>query len=149
LNLNTGAPYRYEEYGFHSFAQLGNEYLGADEEGIYLLEGDTDDGAEIDALAVTGRTDFGLTNLKRVLGAYMGQDSSGQMHLTLVTDRGAVSGPYHLRVANEGPKTERSKFARGYKGRYWQLEIQNAAGNKAAVESIELELDVIGRRVKR
>jgi hypothetical protein len=149
VNQNTGAPGRYENYDFDAFAKLGESYLGARGDAIYLLDGDDDAGADIDAIATIGLTDLEEPHLKRVTAAYLGVSSSGQIHLTLTTDQAQVSGPYELRQPSVGSKTERSKFKRGIKSRYWQVDIENADGDDVKIDGLELETEVVGRRLKK
>lgn len=149
INHDTQAPSRYEGFGFNAFAQLGEQYLAADGNGIFLLEGDDDAGTDIDALATIGLTDMEESRLKRVTGAYLGMSSTGQVHLTLTTDKGVTSGPYQLREAQDGDHTERSKFARGIKSRYWQIDLENVLGSDVRIDGLELETQVIKHRLKK
>jgi hypothetical protein len=149
VNANSGAPYRYEDHDFHSFGKLGNKYLGAKADGIYLLEGADDGGTEIDAIASTGRLDFGSSSYKRVLAAYLGVNSAGQVNLTLRTDADRSYGPYQFRVAPTGHQVERAKFAKGVKSRYWEFDIQNVAGGALDIDEIEFDVLDLAHRLKR
>lgn len=150
INQETGAPSRYENYNFNAYAQIGESYLAASADGIYLLDGDDDNGANIDAIATVGRTDFDAPEMKRVTAAYLGLNSSGQAHLTLRTDQGQTSGPYKLRQSPEASTTERAKFKRGIKSRYWEFDIQNVDGGDLQIKSAEFETAVIrNRRLKK
>lgn len=150
INQETGAPSRYENFNFNAYAKLGENYLAADSDGIYLLDGDDDDGAAIDAIATVGRTDFDTPEMKRVTAAYLGLNSSGQVHLTLRTDQNQSSGPYKLRQLPAASTTERAKFKRGIKSRYWEFDIQNVDGGDLQVKGAEFETVVVStRRLKK
>lgn len=150
INQETGAPSRYENFNFNAYAKLGENYLAATADGIYLLDGDDDDGTAIDAIATVGRTDFDTPEMKRVTAAYLGLNSSGQAHLTLRTDQGLSSGPYKLRQLPSASTTERAKFKRGIKSRYWEFDIQNVDGGDLQVKSAEFETSVVrNRRLKK
>jgi hypothetical protein len=151
INHNTGAPSRYENFDFDSFAKIGEDYLAARGDGIYLLEGDDDNGIDIDAIATIGRTDFDEPSMKRVTAAFLGLNSAGQAHLTLRTDQGVTSGPYKLRQSATASTTERAKFARGLKSRYWEIDIENADGGDLHIKTAELETIILGekRRLKK
>jgi len=158
VNYNTGTPARYEGYDFDAFAVIGQDYLAARGDGIYLLDGDDDNGTEIDAIATIGRTDFSAfydrgegSLMKRVTAAYLGLNSEGQAHLTLRTDQGITSGPYRLRQRAAASTTERAKFKRGIKSRYWEFDIENVDGEDLQVKSAEFETVVLGgkRRLKK
>jgi hypothetical protein len=150
VNQETGAPSRYENYDFDAFAQIGEDYLAARGDGIYLLSGDDDSGAAIDAIATIGRTDFDEASMKRVTAAYLGLNSAGQVHLTIRTDQGISTGPYELRQSPTASTTERAKFKRGLKSRYWEFDIQNVDGADLQVKSAEFETTVLrDRRLKK
>ena len=148
-NQNTGAPSRYENFDFHSFARFGQDYLAATDDGIYLLEGDSDNGTAIDASAVTGSTDFGDSRSKRVLGAYMGLASAGQTHLTLLTDGERTTGPFQLRVSATAGQVERTKLQKGIKSGRWQFKLENFEGSDLELTSLELEVMLLTGRLKR
>ncbi len=150
INHNTGAPSRYENYDFDAFAQIGQDYLAARGDGIFLLDGDDDGGTEIDAIATIGRTDFDEPSLKRVTAAFLGLNSAGQAHLTIRTDQDITTGPYKLRQTPAASTTERAKFRRGIKSRYWEVDIENVDGGDLQIKSAELETHVISdRRLKK
>jgi hypothetical protein len=149
INQNTGAPARYENYDFDAFAVIGQNYLGARGDGIYLLDGDDDEGAEIDAIATTANTDLEEAKLKRVTGAYLGVQASGQVHLTLRTDQDQESGPYRLRQSPDTQTTERAKFRRGIRTRYVQVDMENTDGEDVKIDTLELEASVVSRRLKK
>jgi hypothetical protein len=149
VNQNTGAPARYEGHDFHSFGRIGRSYLGAKADGIYLLEGDDDGGSVIDAIASTGRMDFGSTRMKRVLAAYLGVDSAGQVNITLRTDANHSYGPYQFRVMPTGHQVERAKFAKGIKSRYWEFDLENVDGGDMSIDEIEFDVIELLHRLKR
>jgi hypothetical protein len=149
VNHTTGAPARYEGHDFHSFGRIGRSYLGAKADGIYLLEGDLDGATEIDAIASTGRMDFGSTRMKRVLAAYLGVDSAGQVNISLRTDADHTYGPYQFRVMPTGHQVERAKFAKGIKSRYWEFDIENVDGGDMSIDEIEFDVIELIHRLKR
>jgi len=149
INQNTGAPARYEDHDFHSFGRIGRSYLGAKADGIYLLEGDDDGGTPIDAIASTGRMDFGTSNIKRVLAAYLGVDGAGQVNITLRTDADHSYGPYQFRTTPTGHQVERVKFAKGIKSRYWEFDLENVDGGDLGIDEIEFDVIELSHRLKR
>lgn len=146
INQESGAPSRYEGFDFDAYAVIGQDYLAARGDGIYLLDGDDDNGTEIDAIATIGRTDFDEPVLKRVTAAFLGLNSAGQVHLTLRTDQGVTSGPYKLRQTPAASTTERAKFRRGIKSRYWEVDIENVDGGDLQIKTMELETILLGEK---
>jgi hypothetical protein len=149
VNQENGAPSRYEGYDFDAYAQIGQDFLAARGDGIFLLSGDDDDGINIDALATIGRTDFDEAVMKRVTGAYLGLNSAGVVHLTIRTDQGISTGPYKLRQMPSASTTERAKVRRGLKSRYWEFDIENVDGGDLQLKSAEFETVFLGRRLKK
>ena len=151
VNQESGAPSRYEGFDFDAYAVIGQDYLAARGDGIYLLDGEDDNGTDIDAIATIGRTDFDEPVMKRVTAAFLGLNSAGQAHLTLRTDQGVTSGPYKLRQTPAASTTERAKFRRGIKSRYWEVDIENVDGGDLQLKTMELETILLGekRRLKK
>ena len=146
MNANTGAVSRYVQYPFNSFADLGAVQLGATEDGIYKLYGDTDDGADINAAVLTGRDDFSESVMKRMLKAYLGLATNGQMYLTTITNENERR-TYLLDVNNTSVREAKIDLGRGVKSRYWQFEITNVAGADFEIEAVEWYPVLLTRRV--
>lgn len=72
LTGNSFEPSYYHNYDFNSFAKIGEKYYGAKEDGIYLLEGPDDDGAEIIPGVRIGPTNLGTANLSRIRAVNVG-----------------------------------------------------------------------------
>jgi hypothetical protein len=145
LNLKTGALSKLDDFKFNSFS--GN--LGADENGIYTLTGTTNDGVAIPAFIETGTMDFKwidkfqYANLKRIVDAYIAK-SGGALKLTVTTENSSVV--YNI-ASNSQLETVKANLARGAKGRYWKFKIENIAGSSFELDSLELNAEVIQRRV--
>lgn len=147
LNTMTNGLTSYSSYGFNSFADFGGVVLGANSAGVYALTGADDAGAAIAALARSGVSDFGSDRLKRVRGAYVGYRTDGDLRFTVTTDEGE---PYEYRLTHTGKTgihAHREKFGRGVKGRYWQYEISNTAGDDFDLDNVELLPDALKRKV--
>jgi hypothetical protein len=71
----------YVRFDFNSFAEFNNKYYGANEKGIYELDGDTDDGWLIKALVTTGLIDFGNEFQKKLPRMYLGLRNDGKMRI--------------------------------------------------------------------
>lgn len=146
MNANTSAVSRYIQYPFNSFADLGTAQLGAMEDGIYELGGDTDAGADINAAVLTGRDDFNESVMKRMLKAYLGLATDGQMYLTTITNEDERR-TYLLDVNNTSVREAKIDLGRGVKSRYWQFEITNVAGSDFEIEAVEWYPVLLTRRV--
>jgi len=146
MNANTHAVSRYVQYPFNSFTDVQGVQLGATEDGIYELTGGTDDGDDINAAVLTGRDDFGDSVMKRMLKAYLGLSTDGQMYLTTIANENERR-TYLLDVNNTTVREAKIDLGRGVKSRYWQFEITNVAGSDFEIEAVEWFPVMLTRRV--
>lgn len=148
MNTETFAVSRYRGPVLHSLGTLGDVYLAAGPDGIFALEGEDDEGVAIEAVLRWGYTDFagieGLDNeaLKRVIDAYVGARTAGDLSLSAKVDgeRHESVYPLHRRRDHRGVRGERVKLGRGVKSRYWQFALRSSG--------VEFELDSVGFLVR-
>jgi hypothetical protein len=124
---------------------------GVAEDGIYLLEGDDDDGTPIDAAVRTKLTSFRQRALKRCDVAYIGYTSDGKMVLKVVVERdGKLHEHWYQEKlgATEGMRTGRVKIQKGLRSTYWQFELANQDGADFDIEDVTLKYEILSRRIK-
>ncbi len=139
LNLTTGALSKLDNFEFNSLA--GN--LGADADGIYTLTGISNNGVAIPAFIETGTNDFKDSHLKRFTDAYIAKEGSA-LTLTVTTDNCTV--PYSF-PSTSSLQTVKKNLARGAKGRFVKIKVENVAGSAGSIESIELNTETLSRKV--
>ena len=139
-NLETGATSEYTKYEFNSLS----DGIGASSSGIYDLTGSTGDGADIDVLLELGKSDFGKIAFKRVTDSYLGVSSDGNLKLTVTTESGTAS--YTLSPSTN-LETVKSNLARGHKGRWWSVKVENIDGSSIELESIEVLIQLLSRNL--
>jgi hypothetical protein len=144
INLATGAVSKYEQFNFTSFAYDGTRLLATADDGIYVLEGDDDNGTDISAFVDIGPQTFGSPYLKRVTTAYLGLTNDDDMQLVQETDDGTIStqtmdysGDLRLR---------KLLLPKGQSGNYHRFTLKNKRGADFTLDSIELIPDVLSRR---
>lgn len=71
LNGPNFEPSIYSGFRFNSYARYGNKYYAAGEDGIYLLDGDDDDGLPIKPGVRLGPMNFNTTSDKRIRSIHM------------------------------------------------------------------------------
>ena len=148
MNIETGALSDYSNYGFNSFARFKGQYLGASSSGIRLLSGDTDNGTNIDAKVRTGLTDGKSSLLKGVDDLFMGITTTGIMDAKVVTDGDrSFTGVAITPRENTEVTTQRVKFGKGIKSRYYSVEVTNRNGCDFNLDSAELTLIPMGRKL--
>lgn len=151
MNMDTEGFSQYSNYPFNSLAEMHGKYYGLTESGLYLLEGDDDDGEPIDAVIRTGLLDFGSHYLKNATMAYVGRTSAGQLILkVIVTDLGQKKEWwYELRPTEaDNFRDGRVEIGRGLRSRYWQFEIVNKDGGDFDIDDVTLLYQILNRRVR-
>ena len=140
LCLAMGIPGRaftqYTDFDFNSFARLGDAFLAASEDGLFLLGGPDDAGEDIAAEFALKDTDFGDPTPKRVLRARFGLEADGDLIFGLAPDKGA----YTYRVIT-GAGEERGpweNFDPAKRGRYFQFKMLNLEGADFSLDSVVL-----------
>jgi hypothetical protein len=145
LNLSNMALTTYDGYNFNSLCEFEGQYFGANEEGLFLLEGATDAGRDIETDIVLGETDFDSSLLKRMSYAYLAMATNGGFTLSATNETNETTSQDVVDTKND-IHTAKVKLGRGYKGRYWTPRIQNKDGAEITLERIELIPDILSRR---
>ncbi len=135
MNIDTNESWKYSNYTFMHIIHIGGKPYGVKSDGLYLLEGATDNGTAINATITTKETDFGTYNKKRLGNVYANSDTD--LNITPYYD-GTAAGTYHS--INSGRKT---KMPLGVNGRYIKLKIDNIQ----KLEGIEILTNVLQKRV--
>lgn len=151
MNTDSDMPIStYDGYGFNSFAEVDGHYYGANDEGVFLLEGATDAGQPISASLSTMMLDFGSARQKRVQTAYIGYTASGALVLRVrsVTDGVLNEQWYDVKLLQaDAPREQMVRFGRGARSRYWQFELVNVDGADFELDVLELHPIYLNRRV--
>lgn len=139
LNMDMGGITRYSNYGFNSFAKVGQDYFGARPDGIYKLHGATDNGDSISSLIDFGVLDFGTSKRKSLPTVYAGVTSNGHITLKVVAD--GKTYLYRLDDKGEDLKTRRFKLGKGLNATHYRLTlISTAAFDVSDIEFFPIEL---------
>lgn len=145
VNDESSASAMYEDYSFNSFAKFDGKYYGAKSDGIYLLDGDTDDGQPVRSSVSFGRRDFGDSAKTSIHSCYIGVASDGTLVLKVTAD--GTEYLYRTTRTTGELATQRIKTGRGIKANYLTLELFNADGADFELDNIEFELAKLARRI--
>lgn len=145
VNTSNTASSQYEQYGFNSFFTRDGKAYGVANDGIYLLEGNTDNGTMIEALAEMGRSNFGSPQMKRVTNVYLGVDSDKTMYLKVNADNQEYI--YEMRNNSEDINNKRVDIGRGLKGNYWNMTLLNRDGADFKLASVVFEPIPLSRKI--
>lgn len=143
MNTRTGAVTEYSNYAFNSFARMGNKYLGASQDGLYELVGNTDDGTTILAAIKSGFAQWAGAKFTMFNGVYLGVRGGGEFVLKLTTGDGKI---YHYGVSARDMRTTKVNVGKGLRSRYFAFELISA-GQDFDLDTIEFVPLVAERRV--
>jgi hypothetical protein len=148
VNLNNQAVSEYRNFKFNSFAYFNGHYYGANELGIYKLEGNKDDGTYINAKIKTGAMNFGNQFMKYVHDAWLTFRSNGTLALVLLVDEDEdhPSSELHTTISGMEVHEERIKTPKGLRGRYVTVELRNKSGAYFDLDAISLLIEAIKRK---
>lgn len=147
MNTETGALSHYLNFPFNSFASFNGAYLASGPGGLFVLGGDTDNGALINAAARTGITDFGTSFLKRVDRSYVGYRADGNLILRVYTNEVNVRDYLLTATGVSGLHGNHLRIGKGLAARYWQFELQNQNGANFQLNMFEVKPTRLRRRV--
>ena len=150
-NAETKAFTSYANYPFNSFAKIGRDYYGVADDGLYLLDGDDDNGEPIEASVRTALTTLGTSKMKRVPSVYLGMSAGGQMVLKAITTSHDGSKREDWYILEERPaaavRETRVKIGRGLKSVYWGFELVNVDGVDFTLDAMQLFPMILERRL--
>lgn len=145
VNTDNLGTTRYENYGFNSFAKIGGLYYGAKADGLYRLDGEDDDGEDINAMISFGKQTFGSSLKKGVLNAYIGMTSGGKMILKVIVE--GASYVYAARDSDTNLKVQRFDIGKGISANYIEFEVYNQNGEDFELDTVEFTPVEMSRRI--
>lgn len=143
MNTRTTAVSEYRNYPFNSFAKMGHKYLGAAADGLYELDGDTDNGASIIATIRSGLTQMSGSHLGGIKAAYLAARGTGAWVLRIITGHGEV---YNYAVTNQSMRSTKIHIGKGLRARFFAFELVSS-GQDFDLDSLEFIPIVNARRV--
>lgn len=144
VNTETSASWQYDDYGFNSFLERDGEYYGVTSNGVYQLSGETDNGAEIDAVIELGSAR--LKSRMRVPNVYANVASDGRMIVKVQVD-GGEPWYYEARSSSEELNVHRFDIGRGLLGTNWTLTLMNQDGGDFDLAGMEFLPVATNRRI--
>lgn len=145
MNTRNAAVTQYTGFNFNSFAKMGERYLGANDQGLYWLDGDDDDGRTVKSRITTGIIQPNGNKLAGVQYAYLGMRGDGQFVVTVTDEAG---GAYNYTLTGSSMETARVAFGRGLKTRYFTFSLESQ-GQDFDLDSVEFVTTEMARKVQR
>ena len=124
VNLATEASSQYDDFGFNSFFTHEGRHYGVASDGIYLLEGATDNGEVIESMVDFGINDCGLPHRKKILNVRIGTTDGADTVLEVTTDTGTRE--YKLERSKEGDFFWRARMPHVQQGVYWRFVLKSS-----------------------
>jgi hypothetical protein len=146
VNTRNSDVTEYQNWAFNCFAQMGDQYVGGNRNGLYQLSGSRDDGANILAHLKSGIIQFASSKLTGFKALYIGMlrtKSEDNFFFKLNTADGRS---YTYAVKPQPETTAKITVGKGIRARYFSFELITN-GMDFDLESIEFVPMVAGRRV--
>jgi hypothetical protein len=140
MNVKTAETTTYSNFDFKFIIRLGYDYYGVRDDGLYLLGGETDNGALIEASFRTAQNMYGTNLRKRSPKIYL--DTENTTSILPIVD--TEEGEYVYESEFDGRKVS---LGRGYEGKIWEFELANVDGEAWRIGAMEIQLDVLSRRI--
>lgn len=152
VNTRTNAVSEYQNYQFNSFCQIGSNYYGANSDGLWLLNAQTDDGANIPTNIKGAMLSLGGSRYTQLDGVYIGMrvdDDARDFILKLILPAQGIGGTDKTYLYKFNPKnlrTTKVNIGKGLRSRYIQWELITP-GPDFDLDSIEFVPVISKRRV--
>ena len=136
---------RYTDYPFERIVRWRGSYYGMAADGLYLLEGSTDNGQPIEWALRTGTTDFGKAEKKNTASAYVGGRLGAATTFTVFTGEKRDDSYAYTTPRGTTAQNYRQKFGRGLDARYYAFGLAGAGD----MEIDDLDIEVVMRANRR
>lgn len=150
MNTETFETTNYLNFDFDSLVSFNEQPYGVTSSGIFLLEGDDDDGTDINARILTGISDRGDENLSEVAQLYL-QYEGQSVILQLLPDGQQKIREYEIvrRSNSSGLIHARAKGSRGLRSRSWQMGFRNLSGGDFTFDKMGLLIRQLTRKTRK
>lgn len=146
MNTKNFALSEYQNFPFNSFAKVGHQYYAASETGLYLLDGPTDAGEDVQATITLGAMDFTGERKTNVCEAFLALRNDGEIAIKVKTDDN-IERWYRMSQESDVLRDRREKFARGVTSRFWTFSLENIDGADFEVHEMTFLPLVMKRRI--
>ena len=134
-NLKIGnATTQYLNFNFNSMVNFKGVALGANEFGLFKLNGETDDGVSIEAYFEPVTSDIGLAGPKRMRYLYTEAKLTGSIDINISVDGGTVKS-YRITNTDQKPLRYRTVVSKVLHGTYWLYQFKNVNGTDFSIDS--------------
>jgi len=136
------ATTQYLNFNYNSMVRFGDQFLCASSDGLFKIEGDSDNGSKIISYFEPITTDFGISNEKKLRCFYISYKASGNLTLTVSTELG-FSETITIPASTAGQKARKETVSRSVRGRYFTFQIKSE-GVDFSIDEIKVLPIIIG-----
>lgn len=150
FNTENMAATEYSNYDFLAMAMFNGVPVGISSAGVFELSGSDDDGVDIAVDVLSGFSDLGTEDLKRMSNVYLGYKSDGDIQVQVSIDGEPAVRTYTVaKISNTtGIKRGRAKPGKGLKSKYWQVGVKNVLGSDLELNDLGLYVEQFNRKVQ-
>lgn len=135
----------YTNFPFDRILRYGSSYYGVAADGLYLLEGTTDDSEDIAYAVKTCIDDFEIAERKTVVSAHFSGRMGPGMTVTLYAGEDGSESYAFNTPRGQVAQNHREKFGRGVKNRYFAIGM--AGSDAFDLDSLDPEITKLKRRI--
>lgn len=146
METNTHAVTEYQNYSFNSLTAHKATAFGANEGGIFKLDGADDAGTSIPIEVQKLSMGADSARIKRATDVYIYLRCDGSYSYSPISDGTLV--PLASVVAKTGLSTQKANLPRGLKGRALGFKITNVDGSDIEIDEFEMVVEASARRDK-
>lgn len=136
---------RYTNFPFTQIVRFGARYYGVAADGLYLLEGETDDGTPITWGIRTTTSDFDSSQRKTPVSCYIGGRMGPAATFTVHTGEKRDNSYAYSTPRGATAQNYRQPFGRGLNARYYAFEIEG--DGELAIDDLDIEVNQLTRRI--
>jgi len=138
VNGVKGSISQYSGLNFNSLCFHNGKLIGASSNGIFILEGDSDNGTDIEAIVKTLSTDLESSNQKRLRSIAVSGDLKGDLKVFPVFDDDEAEEHTIDPVDPVYQRTYKVPVNRDNKGVCLGVRIENVNGAYFEIETIDI-----------
>jgi hypothetical protein len=137
--IMVNAVTHYPNYPFNQILRFGNKYYGIGDTGLFLLEGDTDDGQPVAWDFQTTLSDMGVAQQKRVKAIEVGGRVTNLMTATIVVGESGSESYSYTTPRSSAAQNYRQIFGQGVKSRYVGFRLHDDTGQRVEIDTLNIE----------
>ncbi len=148
MNTHSNAVSSYQNYPFNSYTRTNQkEYLAAGPSGLALLEGDDDNGDDINWVLRTSQLNDSNRMLKRLPEVVMGLRASGPIRVRVYGDDETYYDYMLPATKQRTIHQQRVKCGKGLRSEYFSVELQGVSNSAMRIDSLQLPFAKTSRRI--